>query len=59
MTNQTTWTEFTEDSMEAINSCKLVKLLRKDGQESFVLNTPLMMNEMDIETTTHWRNFDE
>jgi len=48
------WITFTQNSIEAINKCKLVKLLRKDGEESFVLHTPVDMNEIDIETTTHW-----
>lgn len=59
MTNQTNWTKFTADSLIEVNKCKSIKLLRKDGEESFVLNTPIEMDEMGIETTTHWMNCDE
>lgn len=53
------WKEFTSDSLESINKCTLVKFRRKDGQESFVLHTPIAMDEMDIETTTHWMDCDD
>lgn len=43
--------EGTDEQLKEINSSKKFKLLRNDGEESYILEPPLEMNKFDIETT--------
>jgi len=56
--NQPNWKPFKKENIYEINKLTLVQFLRKDGAKSFVLRTPIEMDEFEIETTTHWRSIE-